>query len=139
MSKRLGIGAGILAVGVALLGLGWGSFAMGKAIDTATPTIDDIVGVWNVKGSVAQYDLGEGTEVGTRDTGTITITKTGTFNVNVAYDLTSGSWDDPGLCSNGTLITGSSDSDTMGSWSWTEYPQGLPATDSMMGMCSTGR
>ncbi len=119
MSKYRGVGTTLLLVGIMVLGLGGTSTASAKG--KTPPSIDDLVGVYQEKEKGVDYDLLSTASEKWGEQGTCTITKLDAETVNLHFVTTGDTWDD--VCyygEGGTIVTGSSDDDELGSWCYVQ-------------------
>ncbi len=121
MSRHHGIGTVLLVVGIMVLGLGWTSTASAKG--KTPPSIDDLVGVYQVTDKGIDYDLWS-TDTGKySNKGTCAITKLDPETINMHFETEGGwIWDD--VCyygGGGVVVTGSSDDDELGSWGYLSW------------------
>ena len=111
MSKHRGVGTTLLVVGILVLGLGWASTTLAKSGKTV-PTINDVLGVWQVQRKAVEYDMSSAEAGKWGDNGTCTITKIDPGTVNLHFVMSGDSWDIPYWCTTGAvLVSASSDSE----------------------------
>jgi len=119
MSRHHSAGTTLLVAGIMALGLGWASAASAKG--KVPPSIDQILGVYQVTDKGVEYDLWSTDTWKWNDKGTCTITKVDPETINMHFVMPGYSWDD--VCyygDGGVIVTGSADDDTLGSWGYVQ-------------------
>lgn len=117
MSRQSRLAAKGLLTALVLLGLSIGGVAFAKT--KTPPSIDDLLGMWQVTAKGIEYDLYDGGTYKFGGKGTYTVTKINSTTINMHYQGDGGTWDDVCTYTAGIVRTTSADSDTLGSWSYT--------------------